>query len=87
MKYNLKVIIPLSIYILLGISGCAYFSERAAAMQACGGDSACLQGVINNGKAAKAVGDSTGIPWAGAAAGGVVAFLTLFFARKKKENG
>lgn len=54
-------------------------------MQQCGGDQACLQAVLNNGKAAKAVGDATGVPWAGAAAGGVVAFLTLFFARRKKE--
>ena len=72
--------------LLISLTGCAYFSERAAAMQACGGDTACLQGVINNGKAAKAVGDATGIPWAVAAAGGVLAFLTLFFARKKKEE-
>ena len=72
--------------LLFTLTGCAYFSERAAAMQQCGGDQACLQAVLNNGKAAKAVGDATGIPWAGAAAGGVVAFLTLFFARKKKEE-
>lgn len=78
----------LLIYLLLtgSLTGCAYFSERAAAMQACGGDQACLQAVLNNGKAAKAVGDATGIPWAGAAAGGAVALLTLFFVRKKKEE-
>ena len=79
-KYILLVVLCAS------LTGCAYFSERAAAMQACGGDTACLQGVINNGKAAKAVGDATGIPWAGAAAGGVIAFLTLFFARRKKDG-
>jgi hypothetical protein len=72
--------------LLLTLSGCAYFSERAAAMQQCGGDPGCLEAVVNSGKAAKAVGDATGIPWAGAAAGGLVAFLTLFFARKKKEE-
>jgi LPXTG-motif cell wall-anchored protein len=72
--------------LLLTLTGCAYFSERAAAMQQCGGDQACIQAVLNNGKAAKAVGDSTGIPWAGAAAGGLVALITLFFAKKKKEN-
>ena len=66
--------------------GCAYFDERISAMQACGGDKTCLEQVVNSGKAAKAVGDATGIPWAGAAAGGVVAFLTLFFARRKKNG-
>jgi hypothetical protein len=78
-------------YILLVVflgflSGCAYFDERISAMQACGGDKVCLEQVVNSGKAAKAVGDATGVPWAGAAAGGVVAFLTLFFARKRKEE-
>jgi len=71
---------------LLALSGCAYFDERISAMQACGGDKTCLDQVVNSGKAAKAVGDATGIPWAGAAAGGVVAFLTLFFARRKKDG-
>jgi len=72
---------------LLALTGCAYFDERISAMQACGGDKACLEQVVNSGKAAKAVGDATGLPWAGAAAGGVVAFLTLFFARKRKKDG
>ena len=72
---------------VISVSGCAYFDERIAAMQACGGDKVCLEQVVNSGKAAKAVGDATGIPWAGAAAGGVVAFLTLFFARGRKKDG
>lgn len=72
---------------LLTLTSCAYFDDRIAAMQACGGDKTCLESVTNSGKAAKAVGDATGIPWAGAAAGGVVAFLTLFFARGRKKDG
>ena len=72
--------------ILITLTGCAYFSERADAMAACGGDKLCIEKVINAGKAGKAVGDATGIPWAGAAAGGLTAFLVLFFARKKKEE-
>jgi len=71
---------------ILAMTGCAYFDERISAMQACGGDKVCLEQVVNSGKAAKAVGDATGVPWAGAAAGGVVAFLTLFFARRKKNG-
>ena len=71
---------------ILAMTGCAYFDDRIAAMQACGGDKVCLEQVVNSGKAAKAVGDATGVPWAGAAAGGVVAFLTLFFARRKKDG-
>jgi hypothetical protein len=71
---------------ILAMTGCAYFDERISAMQACGGDKVCLEQVVNSGKAGKAVGDATGIPWAGAAAGGVVAFLTLFFARRKKNG-
>ena len=71
---------------LLALSGCAYFDERISAMQACGGDKTCLEQVVNSGKAAKAVGDATANPWAEAAAGGVVAFLTLFFARRKKDG-
>ena len=72
--------------VFLGLTGCAYFSERGDAMAACGGDKLCIEKVINAGKAGKAVGDATGIPWAGAAAGGLTAFLVLFFARKKKES-
>ena len=72
--------------LLITMTGCAYFDDRIAAMQACGGDKTCLEKVTNSGKAAKAVGDATGIPWAGATAGGVVAFMVLFFARKKKES-
>ncbi len=72
--------------LLISLTGCAYFSERAAAMQQCGGDPKCLESVVNSGKAAKAVGDATGIPWAGAAAGGIGAFLVLFFARRKKDE-
>ena len=78
-------------YILLAlvlcITGCAYFDERISAMQACGGDKTCLEQVVNSGKAAKAVGDATGIPYAGAAAGGVMAFLVLFFAKRRKKDG
>lgn len=72
---------------ILAMTGCAYFDERISAMQACGGDKVCLEQVVNSGKAAKAVGDATGVPWAGAAAGGVVAFLTLFFAKRRKKDG
>lgn len=72
---------------LLCLTGCAYFEERTEAMANCGGDKACIERVINMGKAAKAVGDATGIPWAGAAAGGVTAFLVLFFAKKRKKDG
>ena len=71
---------------LVGFSSCAYFTERGQAMAACGNDQKCLETVIGAGKAAKAVGDATGIPWAGATAGGMVAFMVLFFARKKKED-
>lgn len=71
---------------LFALTGCAYFQERGEAMAACGGDKTCIEKVINAGKAGKAVGDATGLPWAGAAAGGITAFLVLFFARKKKEE-
>jgi hypothetical protein len=72
--------------LLISLTGCAYFTERGQAMAACGGDAKCIETVANAGKAGKAVGDATGIPWAGAAAGGLSAFLVLFFARKKKEE-
>ena len=73
--------------LLIALTGCAYFEERTDAMAACGNDQACLEKVIGAGKAGKAVGDATGFPWAGAAAGGVVAFLTLFFAKRRKKDG
>jgi hypothetical protein len=72
--------------LLLAVSGCAYFEERTDAMAKCGNDQSCIERVIGAGKAGKAVGDATGIPWAGAAAGGLTAFLVLFFARKKKDE-
>ena len=72
--------------ILITLTGCAYFTERGQAMAACGNDAKCLETVIGAGKAGKAVGDATGIPWAGAGAGGIAALLVLFFARKKKES-
>ena len=79
-KYILLVIFFVS------LTGCAYFSERGDAMAKCGNDPACIERVVGAGKAGKAVGDATGIPWAGAAAGGLTSFLVLFFDRKKKEE-
>lgn len=72
--------------LLLTLTGCAYFEERFDAAGKCANDPACLASVQEKAKAAKAVGDATGFPWAGAAAGGVTAALLLFFARKKKET-
>jgi hypothetical protein len=71
---------------LVLLAGCAYFEERIDAAGKCASDPACLQRVQEVSKAAKAVGDATGFPWAGAAAGGVVSAMMLFFARRK-ENG
>lgn len=71
--------------LLLTLTGCAYFTDRMDAAGKCASDPACLQSVQEKAKAAKAVGDATGIPWSGAAAGGLVAFAMLFFAKKKKE--
>lgn len=79
----MKIII---LALALSCCGCAYFTERGQAMAQCGGDQKCIETVINAGKAAKAVGDATGLPWAGAAAGGLASFLVLFFARKKEEK-
>ena len=72
--------------LLLTLTGCAYFEERMDAAGKCAGDPACLQRVQEMAKAGKAVGDATGIPWAGAVAGGGVAALMLFFARRKKNG-
>jgi len=81
-----KLIVLASLTLVIGLSGCAYFTERGQAMAACGNDAKCLETVIGAGKAGKAVGDATGIPWAGAGAGGIAALMVLFFARKKKEG-
>lgn len=78
----MKWIIP---FALICLCGCAYFEERIDAAGKCASDPACLQLVQERAKAAKAVGDATGLPWAGAAAGGAVAALMLIFARRKKE--
>lgn len=73
--------------VALGVlAGCAYFEERMDAAGKCASDPSCFQLVQERAKAAKAVGDATGIPWAGAAAGGAVATLMLFFARRKKDE-
>ena len=71
---------------VLAFSSCAYFEERIDAAGKCANDPACLQLVQERARAARAVGDATGIPYAGAAAGGLVAALMLFLARKKKEE-
>lgn len=68
------------------LTGCAYFTERFDAAGKCANDPACLASVQEKAKAAKAVGDASGIPWAGAAAGALTSALILFFARKKKEE-
>lgn len=72
--------------VLITLTGCAYFTERGQAIANCGGDAGCIETVVNAGKAGKAVGDATGIPYAGAAAGGIVAFLVLFFSKAKKKE-
>lgn len=66
--------------------GCAYFEERGDAMAACGNDPKCIEKVIGAGKIGNAIGNSTGLPWAGAAAGGLAGLLVAFFARKKEEK-
>ena len=71
--------------LLITLTGCAYFEERMDAAGKCASDPVCLQKVQEMAKAGKAVGDATGIPWAGGVAGGAVAALMLFFARRKKK--
>lgn len=68
------------------VSGCAYFDERLDAAGKCASDPVCLERVQAVSKAAKAVGEATGFPWAGAVAGGAVSALMLFFARKREEK-
>lgn len=72
--------------LLITLTGCAYFQERTDAMAACAGDPVCLEKAVNMGKAGKAIGDATGFALAGAGAGGLLTFLTLFFARRKKDG-
>jgi len=72
--------------ILITLTSCAYFEDRIDAAGKCASDPACLQLVQERAKAAKAVGDATGLPWAGAAAGGFVAALTLLLARRTNKD-
>lgn len=76
----------LFVTILVCLSGCAYFEERIDAAGKCASDPARLQRVNEISKAAKAVGDASGFPWAGAVAGSASALLVLLFAKKKKES-
>ena len=66
------------------ITGCAYFNERINAAAACAADATCLADVKAKASAAKAIGDASGYPMAGALAGSLVTGLLLFFAKKKK---
>ena len=72
--------------LLITLTGCAYFHERIDAASQCQADPTCLADVKQKAAIAKTIGDATGYPAAGAVAGGIVAALMLFFARKKKEG-
>ena len=78
-----KMILILSFIGML--AGCAYYQDRISAANECLGDPACKKQVDNQRDFWKTVGEGSGLPFAGAAAGTLATALFLFFAKKKKE--
>lgn len=66
--------------------GCAYFNERMDAAEKCANDPACVASIKSKSAIAKALGDSSGFPWAGPAASVALTGIMLFFAKKRKEE-
>jgi hypothetical protein len=71
---------------VLAFSSCAYFEERLDYAGKCANDPACLQMVQEKAAIARALGDASGIPWAGTTAAMVITGLLLAFAKKKKKG-